>query len=212
MKPGALLLYIDNAGGGFHGLITRAANEYRFITVFGPLYHHTYLNENLKTERFGYTSCFTTTVTVHLLLKPQNQQTKNLNNIPISPCNQNSNTSSDAGLSVEPRIKTKIKANTNNFRSSQHADVPVCHNMPIYTNQSSASQNNFNKSLHINIQTPINFESSGMQDNELNQYNDTAVSSHGNRTNTAVSAQYQSDSPLDCEDDSDGCCTCCVIS
>lgn len=72
MKPGGLLLYIDNDAGGYHELMMNAAREYSFASIFGPFRHENYINENMKVKRFGYNSCFKTTVTVHILQKPLN--------------------------------------------------------------------------------------------------------------------------------------------
>ncbi|KFM63513.1 hypothetical protein X975_26547, partial [Stegodyphus mimosarum] len=79
MKPGAIVLYIDNAGGRFHQLMSRVATECMFITVFGPLKHEHYVNENMNIKRFGYTSCYETKVSVHIWQKPIHNQ--NLNQI-----------------------------------------------------------------------------------------------------------------------------------
>ncbi|XP_035210426.1 uncharacterized protein LOC118184808 [Stegodyphus dumicola] len=79
MKPGAIVLYIDNAGGGFHQLMGQVATECRFITVFGPLKHEHYVNENMNIKRFGYTSCYATKISVHIWRKPIHNQ--NLNQI-----------------------------------------------------------------------------------------------------------------------------------
>lgn len=70
MKPGSLLLFIDNDGGGFHNLIEDAAIEFNFIPIFGPFRRETYLNSHFKKMKFGYNSCCKTTVTVHVLQKP----------------------------------------------------------------------------------------------------------------------------------------------
>ncbi|CAL1274663.1 unnamed protein product [Larinioides sclopetarius] len=83
LKPGSLVLYIDNAGGGFHQLIRREAQDCNLITVFGPLKHHLYTNQNFNVKRFGYTPCLETKVTVQIWRKPfQNANTHlELNNI-----------------------------------------------------------------------------------------------------------------------------------
>jgi hypothetical protein len=70
MKPGAVLFFIDNDGGGFRELILKIAKKYNFFSVFGPHLHENYTNEMVKTRRFGSVSCHKTTVSVHLLQKP----------------------------------------------------------------------------------------------------------------------------------------------
>ncbi|GFQ95669.1 uncharacterized protein TNCT_49681 [Trichonephila clavata] len=69
MKPGALILFIDNAAGGFQKLISDAASEHKFVPVFGPLNHELYSNETVLRDRFGYKSCFQTRVSVQFLKK-----------------------------------------------------------------------------------------------------------------------------------------------
>ncbi|GBM98941.1 hypothetical protein AVEN_265687-1 [Araneus ventricosus] len=69
LKPGSLVLYIDNAGGGFHQVIRKEAQACNLITVFGPLKHHLYANQNFNVKRFGYTPCLETKVTVQIWRK-----------------------------------------------------------------------------------------------------------------------------------------------
>lgn len=76
MRPGALLLYIDNAAGGFTQVIERSSKKMNFQVIAGPFKHLEYSNEDLKTERFGYTSCFHTRVTIIMLKKNDNNQNK----------------------------------------------------------------------------------------------------------------------------------------
>lgn len=76
MRPGALLLYIDNAAGGFTQVIERSSKKMNFQVIAGPFRHMEYEKEDLKTERFGYTSCFKTRVTIILLKKKDNNQNK----------------------------------------------------------------------------------------------------------------------------------------
>lgn len=76
MRPGALMLYIDNAAGGFTQVIERSSKKMNFQVIAGPFRHMEYEKEDLKTERFGYTSCFKTRVTIILLKKKDNNQNK----------------------------------------------------------------------------------------------------------------------------------------
>ncbi|GIY13127.1 uncharacterized protein CDAR_420781 [Caerostris darwini] len=69
IKPGALVLFVDNAAGGFQQLISNAAAKYAFIPVFGPLNHELYVNETFNQIKFGYKSCYETRVAVQLLMK-----------------------------------------------------------------------------------------------------------------------------------------------
>ena len=70
MRPGSLVLFIDNAAGGFTQVIERAGRKSNFRIIAGPYKHMEYSNEDLKIERFGYTSCFQTKVTIILMQKP----------------------------------------------------------------------------------------------------------------------------------------------
>lgn len=70
MKPGSCILFIDNDGGGFHNIFLKAANKCNLFSIYGPFRHKNYLNETMKMKKFGFTSCFKTTVTVHILQKP----------------------------------------------------------------------------------------------------------------------------------------------
>ncbi|GFQ77160.1 uncharacterized protein TNCT_377941 [Trichonephila clavata] len=70
MKPGALVLFIDNDAGGSREVVLKVANECQFKPVFGPFAHHLYINEELLVQRFGYWNCHKTAVTVVILEKP----------------------------------------------------------------------------------------------------------------------------------------------
>ncbi|XP_035210425.1 uncharacterized protein LOC118184807 [Stegodyphus dumicola] len=69
MKPGAVLLFIDNAGGGFHQLVMDVAQGCNLETVFGPFRHELYQNDVFRVKRFGYMSQSETKVTVHMWRK-----------------------------------------------------------------------------------------------------------------------------------------------
>lgn len=69
MKPGGLLLFIDNAGGGFSQMITKVAQNNDFAIIFGPMQHIPYFEEAFRVSRFGFISCHSTTVTIILLRK-----------------------------------------------------------------------------------------------------------------------------------------------
>ncbi|GIY99510.1 uncharacterized protein CEXT_758301 [Caerostris extrusa] len=56
IKPGALVLFIDNASGGFQELISTAAAKYRLVPVYGPLNHQLYTNETFNRERIHFQS------------------------------------------------------------------------------------------------------------------------------------------------------------
>lgn len=79
MKPGALVLYIDNAGGGFHQLVRNEAQALNLITVFGPLKHEHFATNDFNVKRFGYTPCLETKVSVHIWRKPSPSQPSNSN-------------------------------------------------------------------------------------------------------------------------------------
>ncbi|GBM98940.1 hypothetical protein AVEN_265686-1 [Araneus ventricosus] len=68
MKHGALVLYIDNAGGGFHKLMTKEAENYNFESVFYKNHKH-FVKPALQVRKFGYTPCFESRVSVHIWRK-----------------------------------------------------------------------------------------------------------------------------------------------
>ncbi|XP_015924438.1 uncharacterized protein [Parasteatoda tepidariorum] len=70
LKPGALVLFIDNDAGGFYKVVVKGAQDCDMVTVFGPLIHERYTNVTFNVQRFGYTPCLETTVTVHMWMKP----------------------------------------------------------------------------------------------------------------------------------------------
>ncbi|GFS50668.1 uncharacterized protein TNCV_2042391 [Trichonephila clavipes] len=85
LKPGSLVLYIDNAGGGFHQMIRREADSCNLITVFGPVKHELYTNHSFNVKRFGYTPCLETRVSVHMWQKPRQYLLDNSNFLSNSP-------------------------------------------------------------------------------------------------------------------------------
>lgn len=70
MRPGSLLLFIDNEIGCFHELMMHVAFDHGFESIFGTHRGTTYVNNSFKVKRFGINSCYKTTVTVHVLRKP----------------------------------------------------------------------------------------------------------------------------------------------
>ncbi|PRD24918.1 UNVERIFIED_CONTAM: hypothetical protein NCL1_42420 [Trichonephila clavipes] len=70
MKPGALVLFIDNDAGGSREVVLQVANECHFKPVFGPFEHHLYTNEELRVKKCGYWNCHETAVTIVILEKP----------------------------------------------------------------------------------------------------------------------------------------------
>ncbi|GFU28410.1 uncharacterized protein NPIL_173361 [Nephila pilipes] len=70
MKPGAILLFIDNAAGGFQSMAQEVANRCGMITVFGPLLHYDYEKTDFSITRFGYTSQSKTKMAVQIWRKP----------------------------------------------------------------------------------------------------------------------------------------------
>ncbi|CAL1274652.1 unnamed protein product [Larinioides sclopetarius] len=69
MRLGAIVLFIDNAGGGFQELITFAAQKHHLIPIFEPLNHELYVNDTFNQEKYGHRSCYKTRVSVQLLMK-----------------------------------------------------------------------------------------------------------------------------------------------
>ena len=71
MKPGCMLLFVDNAAGGFDTMIREIADDFGLTTVFGPMKHYDYENPFLALERHGHTSQFKTRVSIQMWKKPQ---------------------------------------------------------------------------------------------------------------------------------------------
>ncbi|KFM61266.1 hypothetical protein X975_02998, partial [Stegodyphus mimosarum] len=71
MKPGAMLLFIDNSAGGFHELVQEISEENDFRTVFGPLLHYFYEDSRLSVRQFGYVRQSKAKVNVHMWQKPK---------------------------------------------------------------------------------------------------------------------------------------------
>ncbi|XP_055942662.1 uncharacterized protein LOC129972523 isoform X1 [Argiope bruennichi] len=69
MKPGAVLLYIDNDGGRHHKLVSKIAGECCLVPLIRPLQHLKYSNEALRIKRFGSWSCCETKITVQIMEK-----------------------------------------------------------------------------------------------------------------------------------------------
>ncbi|GIX72927.1 uncharacterized protein CDAR_72771 [Caerostris darwini] len=70
MKPGAMLLFIDNAGGGFQEMLQQAANNCGMVSAFGPFHHYEYEKPEFAITRFGYESQSKTKVSVQIWMKP----------------------------------------------------------------------------------------------------------------------------------------------
>ncbi|KAG8197126.1 hypothetical protein JTE90_011289 [Oedothorax gibbosus] len=83
MQPGAMLIFIDNAAGGFQEMVQQAALQCGMLTLYGPLLHHDYENANYSLNRFSYTSQSKTKVAFHIWWKPytsSNNTTRGLRN------------------------------------------------------------------------------------------------------------------------------------
>ncbi|XP_054707577.1 uncharacterized protein LOC129217321 [Uloborus diversus] len=71
LKPGALVMFIDNAAGGFLQMLQDQARNHRLQTVRGPVEHYRFENADYSVNRFGYTSQSKTTVSLQIWMKPQ---------------------------------------------------------------------------------------------------------------------------------------------
>ncbi|KAG8183340.1 hypothetical protein JTE90_023989 [Oedothorax gibbosus] len=108
MKPGALVLYIDNAGGRYYQLVRTEAQLCNLITVFGPLEHEHYVTNDYNITRFGYTPCLETRVSVHIWGKPSSD----------SAVQRESNRGQPKNNLNRSRSSTPGSANTSRSRSS----------------------------------------------------------------------------------------------
>lgn len=70
MKPGAMLLFIDNAAGGFQRMIEDVAYGCGMQSAFGPLEHYDYEEPLFSRVLYGYTSQSKTKVVIEMWKKP----------------------------------------------------------------------------------------------------------------------------------------------
>ncbi|XP_054707084.1 uncharacterized protein LOC129216893 [Uloborus diversus] len=94
MKPGAFLLFIDNAAGGFLEMVQQVAKQCGMLSVFGPLKHFEYEDPAYSMERFGYTSQSRSKMSLQVLMKPPLLKT----DLPREP-------SLDAYSDVDPLVR-----------------------------------------------------------------------------------------------------------
>ncbi|CAL1274660.1 unnamed protein product [Larinioides sclopetarius] len=93
MKPGAFILFVDNAAGGFKELISSAAKKYKFSAISTPLKHQPYINECFKNIKYGYKSCYESKIAVQLLMKSGPANYSNESNLLTNwSCNENFST------------------------------------------------------------------------------------------------------------------------
>lgn len=71
MKPGALLLFVDNAAGGFHEVMSQTAKECGMKSVFEPLRHYHYKEETFRREYCNWISQYEARVTVEVWKKSE---------------------------------------------------------------------------------------------------------------------------------------------
>ncbi|GFS33656.1 hypothetical protein TNIN_15331 [Trichonephila inaurata madagascariensis] len=76
MKPGALFLHIDNAGGGFHQLIEEVAKEYGLKREISRNYEH-FEDATFNVRRFHYVACYETDISFHLWRKTHSKKVNN---------------------------------------------------------------------------------------------------------------------------------------
>ncbi|GFS50656.1 hypothetical protein TNCV_2042311 [Trichonephila clavipes] len=76
MKPEALFLFIDNAGGGFHQLIEEVAKEYCLESVILRNHEH-FKDVTFNVKRFKYVACYETDISFHLWRKTHSKKVKN---------------------------------------------------------------------------------------------------------------------------------------
>lgn len=79
VKPGSMVLFIDNASGGFTELMSKVSKQCNMTNMYGPINHKFFIYEDLKSFLCGYTSCFKTRITLHLLEK----QDENVEVVPV---------------------------------------------------------------------------------------------------------------------------------
>ncbi|KAF8787566.1 hypothetical protein HNY73_009148 [Argiope bruennichi] len=90
MKPGAFVLFVDNAAGGYEKLISNAANKYELNAISTPLKHQHYINEAFNCSKYGFRSCYESKVAMQLLMKSDLINCSNENHLIVNlSCNEN---------------------------------------------------------------------------------------------------------------------------
>lgn len=69
MKPGALILFVDNAAGQFHEMMSDIAKECNMKSVFGPLRHYYFKEEAFRRTFEGYESQYETRIAAEIWKK-----------------------------------------------------------------------------------------------------------------------------------------------
>ncbi|XP_054707083.1 uncharacterized protein LOC129216892 [Uloborus diversus] len=70
MKPGAIVIFIDNAAGGFLQVLQEQAESHGLLTVHGPVEHYCHENFFYYVDRFGCPSQWKTLVSFQMWIKP----------------------------------------------------------------------------------------------------------------------------------------------
>ncbi|XP_015924435.1 uncharacterized protein [Parasteatoda tepidariorum] len=145
LKPGALVLFIDNDAGGFYRLALQGAKESGMVTVFGPLIHEHYVNKSFNVRKFGYTPCLETKVTVHMWMKP------NYNRSTVLPATTQRNPSSVQIKNVTNTFNQYNIINTNIYVTETN-NLNLPYGIPHQTYLPKQSQQNDANQLYIPIQ------------------------------------------------------------
>ncbi|XP_055940573.1 uncharacterized protein LOC129971113 isoform X2 [Argiope bruennichi] len=201
MRPGSLVLYIDNAGGGFHQLVRKEARDCNLITVFGPLKHELYVNHNFNTKRFGYTPCLETKVTVEIWRKTHRNINIHLElNEPSSFTVENINAQAEKPARENSRLIYKFSSpeSINNQRGPYNK--PYVNSQSIYIHQQRVISSQ--PSDHPEAQALIS----------SHNINTRRTGSHANEVIQSQPLRITSTMSESGRNENDDCCTCCVIS
>ncbi|KAF8787572.1 hypothetical protein HNY73_009154 [Argiope bruennichi] len=197
MRPGSFVLYIDNAGGGFHQLVRQEAHDCNLITVFGPLKHELYVNHNFNTKRFGYTPCLETKVTVHIWRKTSRNM-----NIELELNDPSTYSAFPASHNVNVQVQRPATVNSRSNYSNQRG----------YYNRPNASS----QSVYAHGERVINSQSYLPEAGTNRNFNTRSTGSQPWSTTSTwpeAGRNQDADRLVENEDEQENDCgTCCVIS
>lgn len=71
MKGGGMLLFVDNAAGGFHEMLQEVAASCGMQSVYGPVMHYDYEEPSFSRKLHGYTSQSKTKVSIQMWKKSE---------------------------------------------------------------------------------------------------------------------------------------------
>ncbi|GFU23849.1 hypothetical protein NPIL_457341, partial [Nephila pilipes] len=148
MKPGALFLYIDNAGGGFHQLIKEVAKQYSLEKVILQNFIN-FKDITFNVKRFNSVACFETDVSFHIWRKIFYGKTSDVLERKSFVKPQVLNNLSNSVLVPEHNNEKKLKIQSSNPTKTRQPQV--LDNLP---NSALVPEHNNEKKLKIQSSNP----------------------------------------------------------